>query len=343
MKACVILPPGRQELILPERLAAVSGIDVHVITYGDPPEVRQARKRGVLTPALAKRCPTLEPHEEASLREAEIAIALDLPLQIHERAPKLQWVQACGAGIEQLDPAGLAANGVILTNASGVAAVPIAEYVMAQLLSVWKNLRTYDVQQKTHTWQRQPTFLASGRVLGVVGLGAIGRATARRARAFGMRVLALSRRSHSGAEDPDADRLYSQHEVDAMLGQCDAVLASLPATPETVNYFDAARFAQFKPGSLFCNVARGSVVDEPALLAALERGQPAHAVLDVTAVEPNPPESPLWDHPQVVLTPHASTSMEGYGDRLMDLFIDNIGRYQRGESLRNVVDPQYGY
>ena len=343
LQACVILPPGRQELIAVERLRDVARLDVHVITYGDPPEVRQARKLGKLTPELARRCPELEPQEARSLTLAEIAIARDLPLSLEQRAPALRWVQAVGAGIEQLDPAGLAALNITLTNASGVAAVPIAEYVMAHLLALWKNVRVFDTQQKAHSWKLQPTVLAAGRVLGIVGLGAIGRATAKRARAFGMQVFAVSRRAESGADDADVDRHFAAHDVDAMLAQCDAVLASLPATHDTIAYFDAVRFGQFKPGAIFCNVARGSVVDEPALIAALDRGQIAHAVLDVTAVAPNPPDSPLWEHSQVVLTPHASTSMEGYGDRLMDLFIDNIARYQAGDPLRNIVDPRFGY
>lgn len=343
MKICVIVPPERDELIAVARLRARADLDVQVITYGDPPEVRQARKLGQLTPELAELCPPLGFEDEQVLASAQVVIARDLPLDLATRAPSLRWVQAVGAGIEQLDPPGLASIGITLTNASGVAAAPIAEYVLAHFLAVWKRIRLFDEQQQAREWKRQETALVIGKTLGIIGLGAIGRATAVRARAFGIRVLATSRRSASGTDDDDADLLFSPERVDEMLSQSDAVLASMPATPATFGYFDAERFAAFKEGSVFCNISRGSIVDEAALLAALKENRPATAVLDVTAVEPNPGNSPLWHHPQIHLTPHSSTSMEGYGDRLLDLFLDNVARWQRGDSLRNVVDPELAY
>ena len=236
----------------------------------------------------------------------------------------------------QLDPAGLAALDITLTNASGIAAAPIAEFVLGQVLAIWKNLRLFDQQQAGKIWKRQETTLVAGKTFGIVGLGAIGRATAKRARAFDMRVIATSRRALRGEMDPDADELYPPGEVSALLGQSDVVLASLPATPETDRFFDAERFAAFKQGSIFANIARGAIVDEAALIEALAAGRPAKAILDVTAVEPNPPESPLWAHPDVHLSPHSSTSMEGYGDRLIDLFLDNYARLERGEAFKNV-------
>ncbi|MCB1742573.1 MAG: D-2-hydroxyacid dehydrogenase [Gammaproteobacteria bacterium] len=341
--ACVMLPAERLDLFNAERLARRPELDLHFIPYSDPPEVRQARKLRQLTPALAARCPVLSPRDEAALARAEIAIARDLPLDLGRRAPRLRWVQAVGAGIEQLDPPGLAELGITLTNASGVAAAPIAEFVMAQLLAIWKELRLIDQQQRDKVWRRTQTALVAGKTLGIVGLGAIGRATATRARAFQMHVLGTARRATAGQQDPDVDELFPLAELDRMLTRCDAVLASMPATPDTAGYFDAARFAAFKPGAIFCNVSRGAIVDEPALLAALDAGRPARAVLDVTAVEPNPPESPLWHHPSVHLSPHSSTSMEGYGERLVELFLDNLARWQAGEPLRNVVDPGLGY
>jgi phosphoglycerate dehydrogenase-like enzyme len=339
----VILPPTMLELVNIEALSHASDVDVVHIGYVDPPQVRDARRRGELTPELAAQCPALTPEDAAALARAEVLIARDLPLELGTRAPTLRWVQAVGAGIEQLDPPGLAALGVTLTNASGVAAAPIAEFVMAQLLATWKNLRLFDRQQHDQVWRRQETALVAGKTLGIVGLGAIGRATAKRARAFDMRVLASARRTAPGMSDPDADELFALEYLDDMLGQCDAVLASMPATPNTTKFFDAARFAAFKPDSIFCNISRGAIVDEPALLAALELGRPATAVLDVTAAEPNPPDSPLWHHPQVHLSPHASTSMDGYGERVVELFLANLARWRAGETLRNIVDPRLGY
>jgi len=330
-------------LISLEVLRGTRDLEVHHIDYGDPPAVRQARKYGRLTPELAAQCPVLSQEDLCLLARTEIVIARDLPLNLDRRAPQLRWVQAVGAGIEQLDPAGLSKLGITLTNASGVAAMPIAEFVFAQVLALWKNLRLFDSQQRDRVWQRQRTRLAAGRTFGIVGLGAIGRATAMRAKAFGMRVLATSRRAASGVADPDVDELFALRDVDTLLEQCDAVLASMPSTADTFEFFDAKRFAAFKPGSVFCNVSRGAIVNERALMEALERGRPAQAVLDVTAVEPNPPDSPLWHHPGVYLSPHSSTSMDGYDERLAYLFLQNFARWQAGQSLRNVVDPDFGY
>lgn len=340
---CVILPPTMLGLAKVELLAQTPNLDVHNIAYADPPAVRQARRRRELTPELAAQCPPLAAGDEAALAQAEVVIARDLPLDLETRAPSLRWVQAVGAGIEQLDPPGLAALGITLTNASGVAAAPIAEFVLAQMLGVWKNIRLFDRLQRDNVWKRQDTSLVPGKTLGIVGLGAIGRATAIRARAFDMRVLGSTRRATPGMADRDVDELFAVDSIDQMLGRCDAVLASIPATPDTVRYFDANRFAAFKTGSLFCNISRGAIVYEPALLAALDAGRPAKAILDVTAVEPNPPESPLWEHPNVHLSPHASTSVDGYGERIIDLFLENLARWRANEPLRNVVDPKLGY
>ena len=305
--------------------------------------VRQARRRRQLTPELAAQCPELTPQDERALAEAEIAIARDLPLDLQTRAPRLRWVQGVGAGIEQLDPLGLAELGITLTNASGIAAAPIAEFVLAQLLGIWKSIRLFDQQQRDKVWRRAHTDLVAGKTLGIVGLGAIGRATARRARGFEMRVLGTTRRASPGAADPDVDELFAVGDLTGMLGQCDAVLASMPATPLTTNFFDAECFAAFKAGSIFCNVSRGAIVDESALIAALDAGRPAKAILDVTAIEPNPPDSPLWEHPNVYLSPHSSTSMEGYGERVIELFLSNLARWRANEPLQNVVDPGLGY
>ena len=339
---CVILPPTMERLADVELLRQTPNLSVHHIGYDDPPAVRDARRRGQLTEELAAQCPTLSSQDAAALAGAEVVIARDLPLDLKRRAPKLRWVQAVGAGIEQLDPPGLAELGITLTNASGVAAAPIAEFVMARLLAIWKNLRLFDDQQHQKIWKRQETTLAAGKTLGIVGLGAIGRATATRARAFDIRVLA-ARRTQPEQTDPDVDELFTLDRLNDMLSQCDAVLASMPATPDTTHFFDADRFAAFKAGSIFCNVSRGAIVDEPALIEALEASHPAQAILDVTAAEPNPADSPLWHHRAVHLTPHSSTSMEGYGERLIQLFVDNLARWRTGQPLHNVVDPRLGY
>ena len=181
------------------------------------------------------------------------------------------------------------------------------------------------------------------KTIGIVGLGAIGRDVARRARAFEVTVLANRRSAQAGDTDPNVDELYGPDGLDEMLERCDAVVLCAPQTPETVNLFNADRLARLKPAAVLVNVARGSLIDEGALIAALESGHLAAAILDVTREEPLPPGNPLWDAPNMYLSPHTSTSREGYDQALLELFRDNLTRFLDHEPLRNVVDPDRGY
>jgi phosphoglycerate dehydrogenase-like enzyme len=284
------------------------------------------------------------PEQRAALARAHVVLAWDLPRGLPELAPNLRWVQAIGAGVEHFADTGLFdMEQVVLTNAVGVAAVPIAEFVIARLLAVWKRFDDLAARQRAHTWD--PTFgrTFQGSTVGIVGLGAIGRAIAERVRALGARVLAIRRSYRPGDSSPVADELFGPGELHAMLGACDAVVLCAPSTPETKNMFDAAAFAAMAPGSVFCNVARGAMVDEDALLGALRRGHLRAAVLDVVKQEPLPSESPLWDAPNLLLSPHSSASLDRYMDSLFALFADNLERFVRGEPLRNVVDLRAGY
>lgn len=280
--------------------------------------------------------------DRAVWARADAALALDLPAGIGELAPGLRWVQAIGAGVDHLDACGLPA-GCVVTNAAGVAAAPIAEFVMGRLLAVWKRFPELDEQQTTHEWKPKFGTLVEGLSLGVIGLGAIGTAVAVRARAFGMTVIGTRRSYQPGQLHDAVDELRGTADLHDVLGRCDAVVVSAPGTAETENLFDAGAFAAMKPGALFCNVGRGSLVDEPALIAALASGHLGGAVLDVTRQEPLPPDDSLWSAPNVWISPHCSTSQERYTDKLLDLFADNLDRYTRGEELRNVVDRAAGY
>jgi len=284
----------------------------------------------------------LSDDERAVWARAGAALALDVPLGIGELAPGLGWVQAIGAGIDHLDGRGLAGDCVV-TNAAGVAAAPIAEFAIGRLLAVWKRFPEIDDQQLTHEWKPKFGTLVEGLTLGVIGLGAIGTAVAVRARAFGMHVIGTRRSYRPGHEHDAVHELRGTAELHDVLARCDAVVVSAPGTAETENLFDAAAFAAMKPGALFCNVGRGSLVDEGALIAALESGHVGAAILDVTREEPLPPDDPLWTAPNVYISPHCSTSQDRYTDKLLDLFADNLARFTRGEELRNVVDRAAGY
>jgi phosphoglycerate dehydrogenase-like enzyme len=170
----------------------------------------------------------------------------------------------------------------------------------------------------------------------VVGLGAIGTTVAERAGALGMRVLAVRRRPVADGGSP-VEEAVGPDRLHDVLGRVDAVVVCAPATPDTQDLFDSAAFAAMRPGAVFCNVARGSLVDEAALLDALRSGHLGAAVLDVTREEPLPADSPLWDAPNLRLSPHSSASLDHYLESVFDLFADNLGRYLRREPLRNVV------
>jgi phosphoglycerate dehydrogenase-like enzyme len=319
--------------------AAAPQVEIHVIPYQEDAALRNARSTGKTIDALLAQAPVLSAEDWAALERTNVAVALDLPAGMLERARSLQWVQTISAGTEHLDVAGLAARDVLVTSGAGLSAAPIAEFVMGRLLQVWKHFRVLDERQSAQRWEPLYGQRMAGRTLGIVGLGAIGRATARRARAFGMRVVANRRSAAPGAADPDVDELFTADGLDEMIGRCDAVVISVAATSETTGLFDRHRINFMKPGAVLCNVARGSLVDEDAVVAALRSGHLSAAVLDVTAQEPTPVDSPLWTAPNCYLSAHTAVSLEGYQDAALDLVVLNLGRLARGERLENLVDP----
>lgn len=316
----------------------VPGIEVHHVPYFEDHELRNARMSGRVTDELLAEAPRLTDDQWAILERTNIAVALDLPDGFLARARSLRWVQTMSAGTNHLDVEGLAAAGVILTSGAGLASGNIAEFVMARLLQVWKKLRRIDSNQEARRWELVPCDEVAGRTLGIVGLGAIGRATAQRARPFGMRVLAIRRTAVRGAGDPDVDKLYAVDELDVMLTQCDAVVLSAPATPETAGLIHRGRIETMRRGTVLCNVARGSLVDEDAMVEALRSGHLGAAVLDATVHEPLPPDSPLWAAPNCYVSSHnAAAGGGGYAQRLLSLVVRNLARFMRGEHLENVV------
>jgi phosphoglycerate dehydrogenase-like enzyme len=179
--------------------------------------------------------------------------------------------------------------------------------------------------------------MLAGSTLGVVGLGAIGGALAARARALGMRVLATRRRWQPGQTSPLADELYGADGLERLLERSDALALCAPDSPATRDLIDAKALARMKPGAVLINVARGSLVDEAALRAALESGRLGAAILDVTRVEPLPADDPLWDAPNLYLSPHCAVSPDAYVERMLDFLAENVARWARGEELANRV------
>lgn len=316
-------------------------IEVVDLKYVDPDGMRS--KRGADPGAdLRELIPPLTPEQQAAFERVEVVLTLDLPYDIGKVAPRLRWVQSIGAGVSQLTSAGLADAGVRLTSGAGVNAVSISEFVLARLLQFWKRLPEIDGYAAERRWR--PTFgrEVSGLTLGVVGLGAIGRQVAIRGRALGMHVIAQRRTARPGDTDPDVDQLLGPGTLLEFAHKCDAIVAAVPETADTIDIFDERFFAALRPGAYFVNVGRGSAVVEPALRDALRSGQLAGAALDVVREEPLPASSPLWDVPNLLISPHSATAPGSYWGNVQALFRDNLRRYLEGQPLRNEVDPRTG-
>jgi phosphoglycerate dehydrogenase-like enzyme len=248
------------------------------------------------------------------------------------RAPSLRWFASPAAGFDHPFFGDLVRKGIRVTT-SHASSPSIAEYVLRAVLDAFQGADQWRRAQADRVWRTHDRHReVAGSTWLVIGLGAIGSEVARRARALGATVIGV-RRSPAGNEP--VDEVRTPDRVAEVLGRAHAVVLSAPATPATRHLVDAAFLVAMKPRSVLVNVARGDLVDEAALLAALDTGTPGLAVLDVTATEPLPPESPLWTHPAVVVTPHSSGRGLGRFDRAVDEFLDNLARYRRGEPLRS--------
>jgi phosphoglycerate dehydrogenase-like enzyme len=280
----------------------------------------------------------------AALADVEVILGTNgLPRPLLDAAPRLKWFQVIQAGVENMKADGMLDRGFVVTNGSGIASVPIAEWVLGAMLMLCKGMHTTVHEQQRREWRFRFTRALEGKTCGIIGMGAIGRAVATRARAFDMRVIATRRTVNTGDSDPDCDALFAHNDLHRVLAESDYVVLCVPHTAETNHLIGAAELAAMKPTGYLLNIARGAVIDQPALVAALEAGTIAGAALDVTDPEPLPADSPLWENPNVIITPHMSGAVEGYGHRAGKLFIDNLQRYLRGEPLLNVVDPRLAY
>lgn len=283
----------------------------------------------------------------ALVAEAEILLDVYRPQcdDLPRRAPRLRWIQFSSSGIGGLvQQMGLAPTSIIVTKATGVHATPLAEFVLFAMLYFAKQMPRVLADQRWHHWERFAVKSVRGATLGLVGLGAVGREIARLARAVGARVVATRRSVGPGSSHvPDVEVVYSPDRLRELLAESDYVTLTLPHTRETGRLIGKAELASMKPGAVLINVSRGTIIDEPALIEALRSGHLGGAALDVFAVEPLPPESPLWDMPNVVVTPHTMSTAIGENELVVDLFCDNLRRFLAGEPLRNVFDRSRGY
>ena len=275
-------------------------------------------------------------------RDAEIVFAGHFSDALWKNAPCLKWVQSGGAGIESFMTPDFIASPIVLTNAAGTYAVPIADHVMAFVLHFSRGFNRIQRNQIGRHWSHdsEPEELVD-KAIGIVGLGGIGTEVARRAQAFGMRVIATRRRPELPSEF--ADEVRGVDGLHWLLAESDYVALCSALTQNTHKLIGEEELKKMKPAAYIINIGRGGLINEPALVAALREGVIAGAGLDVFAEEPLPVQSPLWDMPQVLVTPHTSGSSPRSHQRLMDLFSENVRRYMVGEPLLNVVDKGEGY
>lgn len=277
---------------------------------------------------------------DAELAQAEVLVTVSCPPEVARQAHRLRWIQMTSAGIDPLLPWREKLGHRIITNARGMHADQMADYAMAAMFMLHWDVPRILRDQAGAVWRREPKAPLAGRTLGVVGLGAIGQEIARRARCAGMAVLGVNR---SGQAVEGVAEVHAQARLPDVLPRCDFVALVVPATAETNGLIDAAALRCMKPTACLINFARGSVVDEQALIGALRDGIIRGAALDVFAAEPLPAESPLWSMPNVIVTPHIAGMSNDYEARFAAAFTANLARYRRGERLLNTVDLARGY
>jgi D-2-hydroxyacid dehydrogenase (NADP+) len=283
------------------------------------------------------------------LPDAEVAFIPNLTREMLAASPRLRWIQSPAVGVGHMLFPEMIASRVVITCARGVRARPIAEHVLGVAIALARQLHTAVRRQVEHCWAQNELesettsiFTLHGRRMGIVGLGAIGSEVASLAAAFGMEVWGVRRRIDQAAPTGVA-RILPSTGLDELLVSSDVVVLAAPHTRSTDRLIGTRELALMKPGALLVNISRGTIVDDEALAAALRSGRIAGAALDVFSREPLDPESPYWDLPNVIVTPHTSGAMADYWTPLVALFSENLRRFERGEPLLNVVDKTAGY
>jgi len=252
--------------------------------------------------------------------------------------PSLEWLSVAFAGLDVVLP--FDDTKLVVTNASGVAATEMGHYAIAAILGLFQNFPGHYANQAARKWHYHEIRSARNATVGIVGLGRSGRVIAQMARAVGLHVVACRMRAEPS---PEVDRVYAHADLHRMLGAVDATVVCVPLTSLTRDLFDESAFAAMKRGAYFVNIARGAIVREQALIDALKTGQLAGAVIDVARTEPLPSSSPLWDAPNLLITPHCSSEYDGWVSDAAAMFADNLERWIANQPLENRVQSNRGY
>lgn len=284
------------------------------------------------------------PGAEVILYSGLTGKTVDFP-EVWRRAKQVKWVHCLSAGVEKLLFPDLTESPVPLTNAKGVFKRSLAEFAVLGMLYFYKRVRRLVESQRAHHWDNLMVEWFPGKTMGVVGYGEIGQECAKLAKALGVKIYAIRRKPELSEDDPILDRIFGTDQLHEMLAEVDVVLAAAPLTPETKHMLSDAAFQAMKPSAIVMNVGRGPVIDEAALVRALQQKRITGAALDVFETEPLPADSPLWDMENVLISPHCTdrTQNPDWLDLTMQCFLDNFRRYINGEPLVNLVDKKAGY
>lgn len=284
---------------------------------------------------------------ESAFDDSEVLLLGSVPASVLDhivtRATRLRWIHSAAAGVDRVTTPVVRERGLVVTNARGVFSRPIAEYVIMMSLAIARRLPQLLELQRERTWQPLRGRELSELTIGIVGYGSIGVELARLLHPFGCRVLATRRHPERGAAEATNVDLHGLDQLDEMLRASDIVVIAAPLTDETAGLIGAEQLAQMRESAWLINIARGRLIDEIALRRALAAGWIGGAVLDVFSEEPLSPDSPLYDTPNVVITPHTSWASDRVAERTVDLFIENLRAFRAGEPMRNIVDLAAGY
>jgi phosphoglycerate dehydrogenase-like enzyme len=320
------------------KILIIPGLTLPDVSDADLARIRTAAGAGSQVVVTSAR----QAHEHAE--DADVILGF-VPPALFQASPRLRWVHAIASGVDAFLYPEFAQSGVVLTSEKGLVGEHLADHAFGLLLMLTRQLATA-LKFGPDAWNHRPEMRRleielTGLTMGIVGFGGTGRAIARRAAAFGMRCRAIDR--DPVAPSPEVPTVGRPQDLHALLGGSDVVAVCVPLTRETRGLFDESAFASMKPSAILVNVTRGEVMDETALVAALERGLIGGAALDVAPREPLPADSPLWRMPNVVMTPHTAGASQYRAARNVDRFVTNIERLRRGEPLEGTIDKSLGY
>ncbi len=277
----------------------------------------------------------------------DVLVCYTIPREAFHHADRLSWIHIGTAGIDHTIFPELMKSDVLITNASGIHARPASEFVMAQILYFAKKFDEFRKFKKTQQWSQwelaAKISLLSRKTIGIIGIGSIGSQIAKKAKAFDMRVIATKNTIHPEDQFADVDKLLPKQKLSELLRESDYVVLSVPLTSQTEKMINTRSFAQMKSSAYLINISRGKVVDEKALIRALSTNAIAGAALDVFEHEPLPKNSPLYQLPNVLISPHVSGNFPDYVEWASRDFGENLNRFLTGKRLRNIIDKESGY